>query len=308
MSFKVLISDPVDPILIEILEDKGCSVTYLPEATAEDVRKRVAEFDAIVVRSRTKINGSVIGDTGRLKLVARAGIGLDTIDTDFLREKDVGVVYAPGESTESVAELAVSLMIMGSRNIFTLSSRLRNGIFDKEKGSELRGRTLGVIGFGRIGFRTAEIARALGMNIIAYDIFRNDDLMKRVEGRYCSLEELLQSSDFISLFITMKKGDQPLLDGGMLSRIRRGAIVVNTSRAAAIDGKSLLSSLRNGSVSFYGADVLWNEPPREGWEHELISLENVVITPHIGAQTVEAQERIARRTASEIIEYLERLQ
>lgn len=308
MKFRVLITDPVDSFLIESLEEKNIAVTYEPEATSDQVKKLIGEYDAIVVRSRTKLDSDVLRETGKLKLVARAGIGLDSIDTELLRERNIEVRYAPGESTESVAELALGLMISGSRDFVRLSSETKKGIFRKKVGMELSGRTLGIIGFGRIGYRVAQLASALGMNILAYDVLKNQGLIASVHGKYCPLEDLLKNSDIVSLFVTVRKGDSAILGASELSLLKDGSILVNTSRASAVDGPALLSHLKSGKISFYGADVLWNEPPREEWEHELISQDNVVITPHIGAQTVESQRRIAGRTAREISEYMEGLE
>lgn len=305
MTHKILITDPVDRILIDSLEQKGYSVSYFPDASPAKVKEVIGGYEAVVVRSRTHIDSSVLEEPGNLRLVARAGIGLDTIDVDLLREKNIDVIYAPGESTESVAELAIALMVIGSRNIYSLAADLKRGKFRKEKGGELSGRTLGIIGFGRIGFRTAELAASVGMKIAAYDVLQNPDLISRVNGEYCTLDDLLMHSDVVALFITMKKDDKPVLGDAEFAGLKEGAMIINTSRAAAIDGSALLSAVKSGKVSFYGADVLWNEPPRESWESELLSLDNVVITPHIGAQTAESQKRIARRTADSIIEYLE---
>lgn len=307
LKYRVLITDPVDSVLISGLEEKGLSVTYIPDAEPGHLRNIIGEFDAVVVRSRTRLDSEVLENSGKLKLVARAGIGLDTIDTDFLRERKIEVRYAPGESTESVAELAIGLMIIGSRNILNLSNELKKGSFKKQKGFELSGKTLGIIGFGRIGFRVAEIASRMGMKIIAHDIVQNLDLISKVEGKYRDLRDLLGEADVIALFVTTRRGEKPVLGEEELGIIKKGSMLINTSRASAVEGHALLSSLEDGSIAFYGADVLWNEPPSERWELDLLSLQNVVVTPHIGAQTVESQKRIAERTVSEITEFMERL-
>ncbi len=307
MKYRVLITDPVDKILISILEERGLKVTYLPDADPERVRDIIGEYDAIVVRSRTRLDSDILEKTGKLKLVARAGIGLDTIDTDLLKQKKIDILYAPGESTQSVAELAIGLMVTGARNIFDLAGKMKSGDFKKQKGMELSGKTLGIIGFGRIGFRAAEIARSIGMKILAYDIVQNQEIISRVGGKYTDLTTLLEESDVIALFVTTKKGEKSVLGEDELKKVKKGAMLINTSRASAVDGIALLREIRAGGISFYGADVMWNEPPVEKWEHHLLSLENVVVTPHVGAQTFESQRRIAERTALQIAEYMEGL-
>lgn len=307
MKYRVLITDPVDKILISILEERGLKVTYLPDADPERVRDIIGEYDAIVVRSRTRLDSDILEKTGKLKLVARAGIGLDTIDTDLLKQKKIDILYAPGESTQSVAELAIGLMVTGARNIFDLAGKMKSGDFKKQKGMELSGKTLGIIGFGRIGFRAAEIARSIGMKILAYDIVQNQEIISRVGGKYTDLTTLLEESDVIALFVTTKKGEKSVLGEDELKKVKKGAMLINTSRASAVDGIALLREIRARGISFYGADVMWNEPPVEKWEHHLLSLENVVVTPHVGAQTFESQRRIAERTALQIAEYMEGL-
>ncbi|EQD32039.1 D-3-phosphoglycerate dehydrogenase, partial [mine drainage metagenome] len=179
--------------------------------------------------------------------------------------------------------------------------RLRKESYRKESGVEISGKTLGLIGFGRIGYRVAQIAEAFEMKILAYDIMK-DSRIDTVFGSYVTLQELLENSDFIGIFVTVKPGDQPILGKDEFLHVSRKPGIVNTSRAAAVDGPALLEALKSQKISFYAADVMWNEPPRNQWESDILGMPQVTITPHIGAQTAEAQKRIAEATANRIIE------
>ncbi|MGC8515876.1 MAG: NAD(P)-dependent oxidoreductase [Thermoplasmata archaeon] len=300
-NFKIIITDPVDAILLEKLKEKKFSVDYYPKINEEDLLKTIDQYNGIVVRSRTKVTKDLISRGSNLKFVARAGVGLDGIDLISLQERNISIIHAPEASTSSVAELTFALMIGSCRRLPELAAATKLGNFSKEVGTEISGKTLGLIGFGRIGYRVAEIARAFGMSILAYDIIPNDRINK-VSGRYVSLDDLVKNSDFIGVFVTIKPGDQPILGKRefLLSTKRPG--IINTSRAAAIDGPAMLETIRSGKISFYASDVMWNEPPKSGWELELLALPQVTITPHIGAQTREAQARIAEATAAKIIE------
>ena len=303
MRFKIVVTDKVDPILVNNLKGSGFDVDYFPEITHEDLLKIAVDYNAIVVRSRTKVTSDLIKRSSNLKLVARAGVGLDGIALDDLKAANISVLSAPEASTESVAELTIGMMICAARNIRNLSLETRKMKFRKEAGIELRGKILGIIGLGRIGFRVAQVAKTFGMHIVYYDLFPNNERAMEVDARLLEIKELVAVSDFIGIFVTVKKGDRPILGREELDRIKRGAIITNTSRASAIDGAYLLSMLKTGRVAFYSADVLMDEPPKEAWERELISLDNVMITPHIGAQTAEAQRAIAVSISEKIIDF-----
>jgi len=300
-TMKIIITDPVDAILTEKLEHAGFQVYYRPGIMEEELLGIIGDYDGIVVRSRTKVTAGLIERGKELIFVARAGVGLDGIDMESIKERGISIIHAPQASTESVAELTFALLIGSSRRVPELAASAREGKFRKESGVEIYGKTLGLIGFGRIGFRVAQIARAFEMKIIAYDIMK-DSRIEAVSGRYVSLQELIRNSDFIGIFVTVRPGDPPILGRDEIENASRKPGIVNTSRAAAVDGPALLGALRSGKISFYASDVMWNEPPRNRWELDLLGMPQVTITPHIGAQTVEAQKRIAEATANRIIE------
>ncbi|BBD72735.1 3-phosphoglycerate dehydrogenase [Sulfodiicoccus acidiphilus] len=301
---KVLITDPVDQLLLKILEDGGVSVDYRPDLTREKLLSIVGDYDAVVVRSRTKIDKEVLKGAGKLKVIARAGIGLDTIDVEEAERRKIRVVYAPGASTDSVVELTLGLMVSAARRLEEAFQRTRAGKFEKITGTELHGKVLGVVGFGRIGSKVASVAKALGMKTLAYDTIDVGKVAAHVGAEVVSLQELLKQSDVISIHVGMKRGDPAVLGRMELDQVKEGVLIVNTSRAQAIDGEALLQALKTGKVGFYATDVLWNEPPRTKWEIELLNHPRVSVTPHIGAQTVEAQRRIAEATAVALLKEL----
>lgn len=303
MSVKIIVTDKVDSILINNLQEAGFEVDYFPEITHEELLKIAVNYNAIVVRSRTKITAEFTRTSPNLNLVARAGVGLDGIALDDLKAANISVLSAPEASTESVAELTFGMMICAARNMQNLSLETRNMRFKKETGIELRGKTLGIVGMGRIGFRVAQIAKTIGMNIVYYDVAPNMERAREVNAKLLDIKELAANSDFIGIFVTVKKGEKPILGQEELDCIKHGTILVNTSRASAVDGKHLLSKLKTGQVAFYSADVLMDEPPKEAWEREMITLNNVMITPHIGAQTAEAQRAIAVSISEKIIDF-----
>ncbi len=298
---KVLVSDPVDEALTEGLKREGHYVDFMPSISNGELEGRIGSYDAIVVRSRTKITKEVLQRAENLKFIARAGIGTDNIDMETAQSMGIKIITAAGSSTQSVLELNLGLLISLSRNIVKLNSQVRDGNYRKEKGTELSGKTAGIIGFGRIGSATARMLKSLGMEIVAYDIHENTNLMDEVGGKFLPLEQLLSISDVVFVLLTLGKESGRLLGKEELRSLKKGAMIINTSRAEAVDPEALLESLKDGTISGYATDVMWNEPPTTDAERELISMDNVIVTPHIGAQTVEAQKRVAQVTLDNLL-------
>lgn len=306
-SIRVLICDKVDEMLPEGLSGEGYQVDYRPGISREELIETIGRYDVAVVRSRTKIDSAVIEAGKQLKIIARAGIGIDNIDSESAKSRGVKIITAAGSSTNSVVELNVALAINVARKIPSLYANLKEGKFQKQLGRELHGKTAGIIGFGRIGYQTAKVLSSLGMKVIAYDIVENEAMMRDVGGRYIALGDLLRDSDFIFVSVTLNGGSKELIGEKQLSLMKKGVAIVNTSRAEAINGEDLVESIKNGIVGGYASDVMWNEPPKEKWEMELLNMENVVITPHIGAQTAEAQKRVALTTLENIVKTVKEL-
>uniref|UniRef100_A0A7J3ZL28 3-phosphoglycerate dehydrogenase n=1 Tax=Fervidicoccus fontis TaxID=683846 RepID=A0A7J3ZL28_9CREN len=290
----VLIADPVDPVLVDGLKTLGLNVLYMPSISRKELLDYIENCEVLVVRSRTLVDREVFERAKRLKIVARAGVGLDNIDVDEAERRGVHVICAPEAPVQSVAELTIGLMIAAARRVVEASERVRQGEWIKTTGVELYGKTLGIVGFGRIGYRVAEIARAMGMKIVVYDVTDVSQKAERVNATLAStLEDLLSVSDVISLHVPLTRQTYHMISYRELEVAKNGVIVVNTSRGAVIDAKALLEALKRWKVSAAALDVLENEPPKEPWELELIRHPRVIVTPHIGSQTLEAQRRIA---------------
>ncbi|MDE1823554.1 MAG: 3-phosphoglycerate dehydrogenase, partial [Candidatus Micrarchaeota archaeon] len=219
----------------------------------------------------------------------------------------VKVINAPGAATESVAELALTLTFMALRGVYNGSAMLKNGEFFKNSGVELAGKTVGIIGFGRIGSRFAEVLRPFNVNVIVNDIAKMNGRVKELGAEFVGMNELLARSDIISLHVNMEANTKPVIDGSSFAMMKDGAILINTVRAAAVDMHALQRSLASGKLGFYASDVLWNEPPKDPKELEIIAKDNVLITPHIGAQTNAAQGRVAEIMIPNLVEAIKEL-
>src|SRR5579875_2780019 len=301
----VLVCDPVDPLLLEGLRAKGLDVRYRPDISRQELLAVVGEYAILVVRSRTKVSREVIEAGSKLRLVARAGIGTDNIDLAAASARGIEIVTAAGSSTQSVAELNVGLAIIMARNLLNLSNGVRDGEWKKLIGSELFNKTAGIIGYGRIGHYTARILHSMGLRILAYDVVKDTRRIAEVDGTYVSLDMLLKDSDIIFLLASFSQDSNAMLGSHHLNQMKESAFIVNTSRAEFINGPELLNALETHRISGYAADVTWNEPPSEDWEKRIISMKNVIITPHIGAQTIEAQRRVAEFTLRNLLEKME---
>jgi len=302
-----LIADAVDPLIVERLKKMGIRADVRPGIAREELLKMVGDYDILIFRGRLKIDKEVI-DAGRnLKILARYGVGLDNVDVEYAVKRGISVVNAPNAPARSVAELTIGLVFAVARRIPLLSSKVKAGEWPKGKyvGIELFGKTLGVVGFGRIGKAVAQAARGLGMDILAYDVIDVKDEAEKIGGRQVSLEELLKRSDVISLHVPLTPATYRLLNDEKLALVKDGAIIVNTSRGEVIDHEALLKHLDR--LWGVGLDVLPEEPPRSETLRQLISHEKVVITPHVGSETFEAMRRLAEELADNIEEVVKRV-
>ena len=305
---RVLVTDPVDPIGLRLLEEAGIEVSYEPDIGPEGLLASVANYDALMVRGRTKVTRAIIGASGgQLKAICRVGVGLDNIDLEAAREAGVVVMNTPEALTEAVAELTVGLMLALARRIPYADGQLKGGRWAKRElmGFELRGKTLGIIGFGRIGQRVAEICHALGMRILAFRRTRPPgiaEVLARTGSRMVPLDELISSSDIITLHVPLTPQTRHMIGEREISMMKDGAILINTSRGGVVDEEALYKALVSGKLAGAALDVFEEEPPK-GISLKLASLPNVVATPHIGAQTVEAQEAASRLAAEKLLEF-----
>lgn len=289
---KILVTDGMDKGALASLRSAGFEVVeqfYAPE----ELGKALQETDCVVVRSATKVRRNHIDEaltTGRLKLIIRGGVGTDNIDVAYAEAHGIAVRNTPNASSHSVAELAVAHMFSCARFISVAGATMREGKWEKKaygKGIELRGKTLGIVGYGRIGACLGNIAQALGMKVLAYRRHPQPEL-ESPTFRFVSLDELLASSDFVSLHTPAIPG-KPLMDGENIAKMKDGAVLINTSRGANVDEEALLEALNTGKLRAAGLDVWAQEPTKN---EALYTHPRVSCTPHIGAATAEAQARV----------------
>ena len=300
----VLICDEVDPILNKILVDNGLKVSYEPTITAEQIIEKISNFNIVIVRSRTTITKEMIEKAENCKIIARVGVGLDNIDQDAAKAKNIRVINAVEGAMNAVAELVLGFMLSLARQTARGDREIRNGKWLKKelKGTELRGKYLGIIGLGNIGKRLGRLARALNMNIIGYDVVPIDEeFSKEVGLMKADLNTLLQSSDYISIHVPLLDSTYHLLDAQKMSTMKKTAKIINTSRGGVVDEDALYDAIKNGALGGAALDVFEKEP---AIGNKLAELDNVILTPHIGAQTKEAQSLAANVIAEKIIQIL----
>ncbi|PVU72728.1 3-phosphoglycerate dehydrogenase [Vulcanisaeta sp. SCGC AB-777_J10] len=304
---RVLVTDQVDEYIVRTLKDRGVEVDYRPGIGRDELLKVVPDYEVLIVRGRTKVTRDVIDAGKRLRVIARAGVGLDNIDVEYARARGIDVINAPEGSTQSVAELVIGFMVVAARLIALQDRLVKGGEWPKGKyvGTELFGKTLGVIGFGRIGQRVAELAKAIGMEVVAYDIVDISNRARVIGVKPVGFEDLLRVSDVISIHVSLTPSARHMIGEREFGLMKRGVIIINTSRGEVIDGRALLKALNDGVVAAAALDVLEHEPPVEDWERELVNHPRVVVTPHIGAETKEAQRRIAEILVDKLLRIIE---
>lgn len=301
---KVLVAAPLHEKALEVLKNAGLEIVYEEYPDEDRLLELVRDADAIIVRSKPKVTRKVIEAAPKLKVIGRAGVGLDNIDLEAAKERGIKVVNSPGASSRSVAELAVGLMFAVARKIAFADRKMREGVWAKKQcmGIELEGKTIGVIGFGRIGYEVAKIANALGMKVLLYDPYPNEERAKEVGGTFTSLEELLRESDVVTLHVPLVDATYHLINEERLKLMKPTAILINAARGAVVDTEALVKALKEGWIAGAGLDVFEEEPLPA--DHPLTKLDNVVLTPHIGASTEEAQMRAGVQVAEQIVEIL----
>jgi D-3-phosphoglycerate dehydrogenase len=298
VAFKILICDKIADEGIRLLEEKGYKLTKAWDMPKDELPKIAAEYDALVVRSATKVRGDLIANGENLKVIGRAGIGLDNIDLERAKEMGITVVNTPQASATCVAELAIGHLLALARGIVKGTVSLREGKWAKKelKGVEVHGKTLGLIGYGNIAKIVERLALALGMKVIA--------VRSRVYDRFISLKEMLPKADFISVHVPLTQETRHMLSTSEFNMMKDGVMIIDCSRGGVIDQEALYEALVSGKVKAAAVDVFEEEPPGK---HKLLSLENVYATPHIGAQTKEAQLRAGVQIAEKVIEELEKV-
>ena len=304
VSGSVLICDSINQTGIDILKKAGMQVDYKPNILTDELLSIVKDYQVILIRSRTKITREIIQAASNAKIIARAGVGLDNIEVTAAEEKGIRVVNAPEAAINAVSELTVGNMISLARSIPLADSEMKRGKWIKKNlmGTELSGKYLGIVGVGNIGRNVGRIAKALRMNIIGYDPYPIDrDYIKEVGLIVTDLNTLIQSADFITCHVPLLEETKHLFNAKLISNMKSTAYIINASRGGVIDETALYNALCNGSIAGAALDVFETEPPLNNL---LIELPNVICTPHIGAQTKEAQELTSIVIAEKIIQII----
>ncbi len=301
-AWKILLTDGLDKEGQELLKEHA-QVDNIKDISPEELLKVIGEYDAVIVRGRTKLTPEVFAVAKNLKVAGRAGVGVDNINLPAAKEHKVTVVNSPLATTVAVAELSVGLMLSLIRDIPRADAGLKQGNWLKKelRGVELYKKTLGVIGFGRIGVAVADRAKAFGMNVVAFDPLLSAEEIAKRGGKPVTLDELLAQSDFITLHIPLTPESKNLLNAVAFAKMKQGVRIICAARGGVIDEAALLEALNSGKVAGAALDVFVAEPPGK---IALTDHPKVVGTPHIGAETVEAQARAAVDIASEVINAL----
>lgn len=296
--FRVVLTDPVPADGLEPLRsDDRFEVVERIGVKGADLAEALSDADAVIVRSSTKITREALAHADRLQVIGRAGVGVDNIDVEAATERGIAVLNAPSGNTTSAAELTMALLLSLARRLPAASRSMRAGEWDRKRfrGTELYGKTLGLVGAGRIGSEVARRARAFGMQVAAYDPYLKEDRAKALEIELVSFEEVLTRADVLSLHVPLTDDTTGLIGEAELRRMRPGAFVINAARGGVLDQDALVRVLDDGHLAGAALDVYTEEPPPP--DHPLRSRDDVVLTPHLGAATVEAQHNVAVEVA-----------
>jgi D-3-phosphoglycerate dehydrogenase len=299
---KVLISDPISERGVDALAEGGhLDVTFKPGLPHDELLKMIPEYAALVVRSQTKVGADVIAAATNLKAIGRAGVGVDNVDVDAATQRGIVVMNTPGGNTVSTAEHAFSLLVSVARKIPMADASVKSGKWDRKsfEGTELNGKTLVVLGMGRIGAEVAKRALAFGMRVLAYDPYLSEARARSLQVELVeNLDEAIPQADFITMHMPLTNETRHMLDAKRLKSMKKGARVVNCARGGLIDEAALAAELASGHLAGAALDVFETEPPPA--ESPLRSAPNIVFTPHLGASTAEAQESVGIEIAHAI--------
>ncbi len=300
---KVLISDNLSPVGVEILKKAGLDVDARSKTPAEEIEKIIGDYDALIIRSATKVTAGLLEKATNLKVVGRAGSGLDNVDIPAATKKGIVVMNTPGGNTVTTAEHTIGMLFACARMIPQSYASLKAGKWEKKKfeGVELFDKTLGVIGLGAIGGVVAHRAIGLGMKVLAFDPFISPEKAKSQGIELADLPTIYQRSDFITVHTPKTKETANLINKDTIAQMKDGVRILNCARGGIVNEKDLYDALTSGKVAAAAFDVFEKEPPEN---HPLLSLDNFIATPHLGASTREAQENVAVAVAEQVVDYL----
>jgi len=301
---KVLAADKIDEMGLKMLQLAGIEAEMKTGLSEDELIKIIPEYDALVVRSDTKVTQKIIEAGKNLKIIARAGVGVDNVDLPSATKYGIVVVNSPEGNTVAAAEHTWAMLLSMARQIPQAHAKLKSGVWDKKsfKGNEVLNKTLGIIGLGKIGKRVATYALGMGMKVIAFDPYVTEDYAKGMGVELKSLDNLFQESDFITVHIPKMKETANLINAETIAKMKKGVRIINVARGGIIDEKALYEALKSGQVAAAALDVFEKEPIPS--DSPLLTLDNVVVTPHLGASTVEAQINVSIDVIEQIIEVL----
>ncbi|HJS68352.1 MAG TPA: hydroxyacid dehydrogenase [Nitrososphaera sp.] len=304
VSGRVLVCDSIDQAGIDSMKRAGLSVDYRPEIKPAELVSSVRDYEVIIVRSRTKITKEVVDAAASAKIIARVGVGLDNVDVKAAEEKKIRVINAPEAASIAVAELAIGLMISLARSIPRADAESKRGNWIKKElmGTQLSGKYLGIVGVGNIGRNIGRMAKGLRMNLIGYDPYPiNPEYIKETGMIVTDINTLLESADFVTCHVPSTPETKHMFNAERFAKMKPSAYLVNTSRGEIIDENALYEALKSGKLAGAALDVFEVEPPTN---KQLLGLPNLVCTPHVGAQTREAQELASTVIAEKVIQIL----
>lgn len=302
---KILVADRISPIGVDLFKaEAGFEVIEAYGSTPEQILELAPQVDAIAVRSDTKVTAEVIAAAPNLKVVGRAGVGVDNIDIEAATDRGVIVMNTPTGNTIATAELTFTHMLAGTRPIVQAAARMRAGGWDRKKfsGSELNQKTLGILGMGRIGAEVAKRAMAFQMDVLAYDPYLTESRANSLGIKQATLDEVIENADYITVHMPLTADTKHMLNTDAFNRMKDGVRIYNCARGGIIDEAALIAALESGKVAAAGLDVYEDEPPAE--DHPMRQIPNLVLTPHLGASTAEAQENVGIDVAKQMIEAL----
>ena len=301
---KILITDPVSDSGIELIKESGFELIYETELSDDEIKNIISDVDGWIVRSGTKATKDLINAAGQLRVIGRAGVGVDNIDILASTLKGVLVINTPDGNTISAAEHTMAMMSAIARNIQVAHSDMINGKWNRHAfvGSELRGKTLGIVGLGRIGIEVAKRARSFDMKIMGFDPYVNKDVLKGKSIILAELDELTQQSDFITLHVPLIDSTRNLFDAKRLSMMKKTARIINVARGGLINERDLSDALNDDVIAGAAIDVFETEPLVN--DSPLLESKNILLTPHLGASTTEAKEGVSLSICQQVVDYL----
>jgi D-3-phosphoglycerate dehydrogenase len=300
---KILVSDSLSKQGVDVLQKAGFTVDVKTKLPKEELLKEINQYDGLIVRSGTKVTAELIAAASRLKVVGRAGSGLDNVDTQAATRRGIVVMNTPGGNTVTTAEHTMAMIFSMIRRIPQATASMKAGKWEKERfmGVELYNKTLGVIGIGQIGGYLAKLAQGLSMNVVAYDPYLAEERARKMGIEIVELAELFRRADIISVHTPLTPETKSLVNADAIAQMKSGVMIVNCARGGIVDEAALVEALKTKKVSAAAFDVFDEEPTKPG--HPLLNLDNFICTPHIGASTTEAQENVAVGIAEQIVDY-----